>query len=107
MSVDLNFADVAKEEDPRKALQAIVGGLCVPPRPLPAETVQELEGARDSWSKRLDMNDDDWADATAFAQLRSGERVSGSVRGSDDSEKRSSTPDSHRLVHQPQPAPMS
>jgi hypothetical protein len=60
-----NVKDVL-DADPSNALPAIVASLCWPDEEA-KDRIKEIEKARASWSKKLDLQDTDWADVAQYA----------------------------------------
>jgi hypothetical protein len=70
--------DVFKEQDPLDAVYTLVAASCFPDGDAKAAAAR-LEATRKDWSKKLDMSEDDWADAAVWASHGQGERNSPSL----------------------------
>jgi hypothetical protein len=83
--VDYNDGDLEKIEsitDPLDVLPTIVGAECFPDGD--ARTyAKQIESARQAWSKRLQIEDADWADIAAWATAGQGERNSPTLSARD------------------------
>jgi hypothetical protein len=71
--------DAAFKDDPTWAIYDIVGWMCHPDDEA-KQMMPKFEEARQSWSKRLFMTDDEWADAATWASYGQGERVNSTLR---------------------------
>jgi hypothetical protein len=65
--------DQAFKDDPTWAIYDIVAWMCHPDTEA-TQMMPKLEEARQSWSKRLFMTDDEWTDAATWASYRQSER---------------------------------
>jgi hypothetical protein len=74
--------DVFKETDPLDAVYSLVAATCFPDSDARA-AAKKLEATRQEWSKRLEMNEDDWADAAAWASHMQSERNAPSIYARD------------------------
>jgi hypothetical protein len=74
-----SLKDATEDEDPRNALKNLVARMCKPDAES-KEHMQDLEAARQRWSARLDLTEEDWADVADYATLGQGERMNGQVR---------------------------
>jgi len=82
---DLSAPDVIK------VIETYVRATCTPSPEAEANRAQ-IDAGRQAWSKKLDMSDDDWADAVDFLTLGQSDRINGQVAihrdGSDGQVKR-------------------
>jgi hypothetical protein len=71
--------DSAFKDDPTWAIYNIVGWMCHPDDDA-KQMRPKFEEARQSWSKRLLMTDDEWADAATWASYSQSERANSALR---------------------------
>jgi hypothetical protein len=80
VSVAGYWTKAVKEDDPLDSIPAIVACLCDHKCGSSSDDFEvhgaEVEQSRQSWSKRLEMADDDWADAAAWAVVTPSTRQS-------------------------------
>jgi len=75
--------DVYTATDPLDAVYTLVAATCFPDSDARAEA-RQLEATRQTWSKRLEMTEADWADAAVWASRSQGDRNAPTIYPSGD-----------------------
>jgi hypothetical protein len=83
-----SWEDAVKQDDPTDSVPAIVACLCDHECGSSSNDFEvhgaDVEKSRQSWSKRLEMSDDDWADAAAWATEMASARQGHELRNDDE-----------------------
>jgi hypothetical protein len=78
-----DLATLYSETKPHAALYTIVWAICNPDNDARAQAKQ-VEATRQAWSKKLAMNDADWADVAVWATRDQQSRLNGSLANTDE-----------------------
>ncbi|MFN0248375.1 MAG: hypothetical protein ACKV2T_15900 [Kofleriaceae bacterium] len=66
LSIDTNLASIAREPEAHRVLYALVAATCVPDREATANAAW-VDKLRLTWSQKLHLTEDDWADVAQWA----------------------------------------